>query len=275
MDQPVLSPNDLAHFADQGFIRVTDALPTSFVARVQTAIWEQLHAQYGIARQEPTTWRPGWCGINKKIIDSAVGTKIAPRLVAAIDQLLGAAQWRPLKTLGGLLLTMPEPEHTPWDPTLDWHFDNDPRVYLGRADELMLFTFFSSVRPRGGGTVVLAGSPRFVERYLAAYTGGNVTDTLPQVEKIASTVQEITAGLAAWHPWLEGIMSNRPSVRRSTATLMEEAVEVEGVPLQIVELTGEPGDAVLCHPALLHAVSMNCSTIPRFMRRTNVRRLKR
>jgi ectoine hydroxylase-related dioxygenase (phytanoyl-CoA dioxygenase family) len=53
---------------------------------------------------------------------------------------------------------------------------------------------------------------------------------------------------------------------------MEESVEVHGVPLQIAELTGEPGDAVLCHPALLHAQSMNCSTVPRIMRRTNVRR---
>jgi hypothetical protein len=261
MNQPVLSSNDLAHFADQGFVRVIDALPTPFVAKVQTAIWDQLHAQYGIARQDPTTWRPGWCGINKKIIDSAVGSEITPRLVAAIDQLLGAAQWRPVKTLGGLLLTMPEPEHTPWDPALDWHFDNDPRAYLGRVDELMLFTFFSSVRPRGGGTVVLAGSPRLVERYLVACADGSVTDTLPQ-----------TAGLAAWHPWLEEIMSSRPSDARSTAMLMEEPVEVDGVPLQIVELMGEPGDAVLCHPAVLHAVSMNCSTIPRFMRRTNVRR---
>jgi hypothetical protein len=261
MDQSVLSSHDLAHFADQGFVRVTDALHTPFVVKTQTAIWDQLQAQYGIARQDSTTWRPGWCGINKKIIDAAVGIEITPRLVAAIDQLLGVAQWRPVKTLGGLLLTMPEPEHTPWEPALDWHFDNDPRAYRERVDELMLFTFFSSVRPRGGGTVVLAGSPHLVERYLAACADGSVTDTLSH-----------TSGLAAWHPWLEEIMSSRPSGARSTAMLMEEPVEVDGVPLQIVELTGEPGDAVLCHPALLHTVSMNCSTIPRFMRRTNVRR---
>ncbi len=261
MNQPVLSSHDLAHFADQGFVRVTDALPTSFVAKVQTVFWEQLHARYGIARQDPTTWRPGWCGINKKIIDSAVGIEITPRLVTAIDQLLGAAQWRPLKTLGALLMTMPEPQHTPWDPALDWHFDNDPRAYLGRVDELMLFTFFSSVRPRSGGTLVLAGSPRLVERYMAARAEGSVMDTPPR-----------TADLAAWYPWLAEIMSRRASDARSTATLMEEPVEVDGMPLQIVELTGEPGDAVLCHPSLVHTVSMNCSTMPRFMRRTNVRR---
>lgn len=261
MNQPVLSSDDLAQFADQGFVRVTNALSTSFVAKVQTAIWDQLHARYGIARQDRATWRPGWCGFNKRSIDSAVGVEITPRLVAAIDQLLGAEQWRPLQTLGGLLITMPEPKHTLWNPVLDWHFDNDPRVYLGRVDELMLFTFFSPVRPRGGGTLMWAGSPRLVERYLAAHADSKVPDTLPTL-----------ADLAAWHPQLQEILTDRPRNVRSVATLMEGPIEVEGIRLQIIELSGEPGDAVLCHPALLHTVSMNCAPIPRFMRRTNIRR---
>lgn len=224
MNHPVLSPKDLAHFADQGYVRIINALPMPFVAKVQTTIWHQLHAQYGFARQDPTTWRPGWCGINKNLIDAAVGIDITPRLVAAVDQLLGAAQWRTLKTLGGLLLTMPEPDQTPWELAHGWHFDNDPRAYLARVDELMLFTFFSSVGPRGGGTLVLAGSPRLVERYVAACADGSVTNTLPE-----------TVGLAAWHPWLEEVLRSRPTDARSTATLMEEPVEVDGVPLEIVE----------------------------------------
>ena len=261
MDQQVLSSDDVALFAAQGFIRIANALPMSFVAKVQTAIWDQLQTQYRMVQQDPTTWRPEWCGINRRIIDAAAGIEITPRLTAVVDQLLGAAQWRPVKTLGGLLLTMPEPEQTPWDRALDWHFDNDPRAYFARVDELMLFTFFSSVRPRGGGTLVLAGSPRLVAHYAAARAASNEMDLLPE-----------TVGLAAWHSWLEELLSSRPSNARSTATLMEEPVEVHGVSLQIVELTGEPGDAVLCHPAILHAVSMNCSTVPRMMRRTNVRR---
>lgn len=261
MDQPVLSSNDLAHFADQGFVHVTNALPAPFVAEVQTAIWGQLHTQYGITRQDSTTWRPSWCGINKKIIDAEVGVKITPRLVAAIDQLLGVDQWRPLKTLGGLLLTMPQPEGTPWEPAFDWHFDNDPRVYHEQANELMLFTFFSSVQPRGGGTLVLAGSPRLVQRYLTAHTESGIMDAPIR-----------TANLAAWYPLLAEIMNRRQREACSTATLMEALFEVDGIPLQIIELTGEPGDVVLCHPSLIHTVSMNCSTVPRMMRRTNVRR---
>ena len=47
---------------------------------------------------------------------------------------------------------------------------------------------------------------------------------------------------------------------------MERPSEVRGVPCQVVELTGEPGDAVFCNLGMLHAVARNCSEEPRFMR---------
>ena len=57
---------------------------------------------------------------------------------------------------------------------------------------------------------------------------------------------------------------------------------IEGIAsgrVEVVELTDGPGEAVLCHPALLHpallhATSMNCGPEPRFMRRTNFRRVR-
>jgi hypothetical protein len=41
---------------------------------------------------------------------------------------------------------------------------------------------------------------------------------------------------------------------------------VDGVPLRVVELTGEPGDMVLCHPAMVHCRAPNRGTYPRFTR---------
>ena len=41
---------------------------------------------------------------------------------------------------------------------------------------------------------------------------------------------------------------------------------VEGVPLPVVELTGEPGDMVFCHPVMVHSVAPNRGVGPRFMR---------
>jgi len=47
---------------------------------------------------------------------------------------------------------------------------------------------------------------------------------------------------------------------------------VDGVPLRVVELTGEPGDMVFCHPVMVHCAAPNRGTRPRFMRiKTQVR----
>lgn len=47
---------------------------------------------------------------------------------------------------------------------------------------------------------------------------------------------------------------------------MEATTVVDDVPLRVVELPGEPGDAVIYHPGLLRRESPNLSESPRFMR---------
>ena len=49
------------------------------------------------------------------------------------------------------------------------------------------------------------------------------------------------------------------------ARLMEQNAEIENIKVRVVELTGEPGDAVLCHPLIVHARSQNAAKVPRFM----------
>jgi hypothetical protein len=48
--------------------------------------------------------------------------------------------------------------------------------------------------------------------------------------------------------------------------LMDRETIVDGVPLRVVELTGEAGDMVFCHPVMVHCVAPNRGTRPRFMR---------
>ena len=47
---------------------------------------------------------------------------------------------------------------------------------------------------------------------------------------------------------------------------MDTETIVEGVALRVVELSGEPGDMVFCHPAMVHCSAPNRGTRPRFMR---------
>jgi len=57
-----------------------------------------------------------------------------------------------------------------------------------------------------------------------------------------------------------------PSPADRTAAFMEGETIVEGVPLRVVELTGEPGDMVICHPVMVHCRAQNRGVRPRFMR---------
>ena len=57
-----------------------------------------------------------------------------------------------------------------------------------------------------------------------------------------------------------------PSPADRIAAFMDAETTVEGVPLRVVELTGEPGDMVLCHPVMVHCVAPNRGARPRFMR---------
>ena len=47
---------------------------------------------------------------------------------------------------------------------------------------------------------------------------------------------------------------------------MAAETTVDGIALQVVELTGQPGDVVFIHPWLVHAVAPNAADGPRFMR---------
>jgi hypothetical protein len=251
-----------AHFARCGYVRIPAALPPAFVARVQDVVWEQLKQRAGVSREDPATWQADWVGINKDLIDAAAGVEIGRRLTEAVDDLLGVGRWRPLKTLGGLLLTMPGGTPEAWNvPTTGWHVDNDPLRYRNRVDELMLFTFYSSVQPQGGGTLILSGSPRLLEQYSKVQEAGGVPGSAAWMERFAD-----------WHPWLAELMGRHSVPTRTPEEWMGAAVDVHGTAVQVVELTGEPGDAVLCHPMILHAASPNCRPTPRMMRRTSFRR---
>lgn len=263
MGRSVLSAEQLHDFDKWGYVRVPQALSEEFVERVRTVIWREVEAQYGMVETDPSTWRPEWCGINKDKIDGYARTQVTQRLSDAISQILGEGLWRPIRTYGGLLMTIPEPNARAWEAVgIGWHFDNDPRFYLSGFDDLMLFTFYSSVEAQGGGTLALAGSHRLIETFLqsnevADYDGNTLTKAFMK-----------------WHPYLAQLQGLQPR-EHPDAYRIGTVSEVNGIEVCVAEFTGEPGEAILCHPALLHAGSRNPSNQPRIMRRTNIRRLKK
>jgi hypothetical protein len=67
-------------------------------------------------------------------------------------------------------------------------------------------------------------------------------------------------------PWLRALTGQAPSPAARIAAFMDAETTVDGVPLRVAELTGEPGDMVFCHPVMVHCAAPNRDTRPRFMR---------
>jgi hypothetical protein len=111
-------------------------------------------------------------------------------------------------------------------------------------------------RPRGGGTLILSGSPRL----LASQERGIPAD---QRRGLDTRARERFYRL---HPWLMALTGQAPSPADRISAFMDGETIVEGVPLRVVELTGQPGDMVFCHPAMVHCRAPNRGTHPRFMR---------
>jgi hypothetical protein len=251
----VLTPADLEAFARDGFVPVREAFPVALALELQAEIWQELEEDHGIRRDDPTTWRtPPHSPRRAKASprNEALGKT---RLAGAIGELLNDEDWPRPASWGGFLITMPHPERarTRWQlPTETWHWDGAPD---GRG--LVVFSFYGEVEPRGGGTLVVRGSHRLVKRTYAGLAP----------EDLALPHASHRKAVYSLDPWLAALSgrSRAPSDDR-TGDFMERDTEVQGLPLRVVELTGRPGDAVLCDVHLLHCQSPNHLETPRFMR---------
>ncbi|HEY5398104.1 MAG TPA: hypothetical protein VIL16_22205 [Trebonia sp.] len=129
-------------------------------------------------------------------------------------------------------------------------------LHLDRVRGLFVVSFIGSVGPRGGGTLILSGSPRLVieqERGLSA-------------SERHGSIATLRDRFRRSHPWLMALTGLAPSPADRVGAFMDRETVVDGVPLRVVELTGEPGDMVFCHPVMVHCVAPNRGARPRFMR---------
>jgi ectoine hydroxylase-related dioxygenase (phytanoyl-CoA dioxygenase family) len=169
----------------------------------------------------------------------------------ALDDLFGTGVWRTPANWGQVLVTFPTPE--PWDvPHRPWHldhrYDQPPEVIWG----VNVFLFVDEVESRGGGTLVVRGSPIHVGRF--------VRGARPAVR----TQKQWRTAFDANIPWFRALSD--PSDTDDRVERFLGASDVDGVPTQVVELTGQPGDVVVCHPWLVHNIGPNTRAKPRMMR---------
>lgn len=167
-------------------------------------------------------------------------------LMDAIVELAGGRSVRPMGGRPQYLVTMPNAEEWTVPPTI-WHVDL-PRLPINCLVGIQVFTFLGDVVPRGGATLVVAGSHRLLNN------GSRVRS-----KNIKKRLRRL--------PYFQDLMSKQSVDRERFLTESGSAQDPDAgdVPLRVVELCGRPGDVYLTDMRLLHTLAPNATDEPRVM----------
>ena len=249
----MLDPSQREHFAAHGFVRLPGVFSRDAAAAMEQRVWEWLERKHGVRRDDPASWTQaqptGLQPLKQHAIFDAIG---GTALFAALDELLGAGCWKRPREWGSFLVSFPSTGET--RVRAPWHTDFDYRGPSDRVFGALVFSYLSDVPAGAGGTLAVAGSHRLIRCFV---------EGRPR----ASLAPMKTVRLALMHsdPWLTALAAEVCAAGIDLAPLCGER-SVAGVPVEIVELSGEAGDVVIGHPWLLHRGAPNRGEWPRFMR---------
>jgi hypothetical protein len=256
----MLSVEQQDEFARNGILRIPGAIALKHAQEMCNVVWTALQKRYEIRSSDPDSWQAqritGTHDLPKSATFSQIGS---PQVREALDDLLGRRNWESPERWGSLLVAFPESRERWTVPHQGWHLDFPATRSLQGLFAVRVFTCLSKLAPGGGGTLFVAGSHRLV-------------DGLPRkenVERLRSA--DARKALIRSCPWVEALCSADGTDER-VQRFMERGEVFDDAELRVVQMTGEPGDVVLTHPYLLHAVAKNCSSDPRIVLSSSVYR---
>ncbi|MEU4192889.1 phytanoyl-CoA dioxygenase family protein [Kribbella sp. NPDC026611] len=240
----MLTAEQLQTFERDGIVKLPAAFSAADAERMRDVLWQELSTRHGMSRDDPTTWTPTRpTGLKTTKTHRVAHAILSPVVRSALDGLLGA--WIQPPHQGQVLVTMPE--GVPWSvPHRQWHVDVGFDLPVDDLPAVKIWSLLDDLAPGGGGTPQVAGSHHVIARYLTT------TD-----ERDFTTVRD---GVLRSHAWLRELTS--PD--RSLDPLQES--EIDGLPVRVLELTGQAGDVYFTHPWTLHSIAPNAASTPRMMR---------
>jgi hypothetical protein len=250
-----LTRADLERFERDGYVVVREAFSRADGLAMEQQWWRELEEAHGIRADDGAGWHQIKGDLKAAKRDPIQDRIPTGRVRGVLDDLLGRGAWLPPRDWGRALVTFPRPGA--WElPTRLWHWDNPSELHLDRPRALFVVSFIGPVAPQGGGTLILSGSPRLLIRQEGRKPAG---------ERPGSG-EKIWARFHRADPWLMALTGHAPSPADRIAAFMDQETIIGDVPLRVVELTGEPGDMVFCHPLMVHCAAPNRGSRPRFMR---------
>ncbi len=243
-----LSPEQIAEFVRRGVVCLPGFYSRNSIDVMADRLWEDLERRFGIDRDRPESWTVAAPAQFQALKQAGAFNALAsPELFALADTFLGAGEWDEPASWGAPLVTFPTPN--PERHHSAWHLDIGGVKPLTPLPILRSFTFLEPVLGGGGGTLYVAGTHLLaleIEREL-----GRPVRSADVRERLKSE-----------DTWLRNLLSVRGNHLRE---LMEADHEFQGHKLRLEEMTGQPGDLVIMHPAVLHGSAPNTRERPRMM----------
>lgn len=245
-----LSAHSIDEFDRKGLLKLKGAFDAESAHKIETSLWARF-GEFGIERNRPETWQD----LGEKTLREVVkrtrkhkGLQVlySDKVDAAAHVLSKGEQMEQQRPL--LLLTFQGMHDYIEDlavPRSMWHTDT-PNLPGMKPAGIIVLAFVNEVKARGGGTMVVSGSHRF----FPDSTTGLSSRVLKRRLRKYSYFRELIGG----------------SEMERERFLTESSV-VNGVEVQVVELTGNAGDAYLVNGALLHTLTRNYQEEPRLMMR--------
>jgi hypothetical protein len=243
-----LTPKQRDEFDRRGVLRLPAFYPRADIDAMASRLWADLERRYGIRRDRRQSWTVAhpaqFQALKRSGAFNALGS---PELSGLADALLGAGAWDKPEYWGGPLVTFPTPAPSLKRPP--WHLDIGGIERLDPLPVLRVFTFLEPVLPHGGGTLYVAGSHRLAMDVERAQDG-----------PVRSA--QVCDRLKAEHPWFAVLLATATAELRA---LIDVAACVGSHPVRLEEMTGDPGDLIIMHPAILHGTAHNALDRPRMM----------
>ncbi|EIN12925.1 hypothetical protein PUNSTDRAFT_131157 [Punctularia strigosozonata HHB-11173 SS5] len=249
MTYQYLTPEDIDHFLEYGYIRIDGAFTREASAQWTSELWPRL----GMDPKDKSTWPTDRDRIHMPDTKRIKVADFAPKAWAAICDLLGgedridekSATWS-----NGFIVNLGLHELVGREPLLpkeldNWHVDGDFFIHFLDSPEqaLLVIPVFSDIEPRGGGTYICPDGIDIIAKYLHSHPEG----VMPVDRQFVPST---------------GTNSPMDPVDTSVPGYWSHLREVQRCS-HFVEMTGKIGDVVLMHPLMMHSASKNHLRTPR------------